>query len=327
MAVGRELTALGRRPSGVKRIPFAAVAVAVVAALTMSGCAHTGSSGDSIAGPPSPAELDRMARDVVAKWEPILAARGTDAPFLLRTQPSQIVGEASAIGDAAGRLKEAWLAGRFTAAGPLPAAPVSPVKISGPGGPIGDTRVMSAEDTLAALVKDGSAPCQGCDPTPLKVTGAVPGKRTVSSTRGPVEVPTWVFSLDGYPVDIERVAIPADSPLYVPQAPDGSDSADPTQKAVMAPDGRSLTLTHVGAPDQPGPCGSDMSGHAIEAAHVVAIVIVETPHRSTGNGTPVACPAIGAERMVEVTLAAPLGSRVVLGTNGQPLAVTGAAGE
>jgi hypothetical protein len=74
----RELTELGRRPRRVKRIPFAAVAVAVVAALVASGYGATvHTSGDSFAGPPSPAELDRMARAAVAKWEPILAARGT----------------------------------------------------------------------------------------------------------------------------------------------------------------------------------------------------------------------------------------------------------
>ena len=55
-------------------------------------------------------------------------------------------------------------------------------------------------------------------------------------------------------------------------------------------------------------------------------VVVETPHHTAQDGPAVACPAIGAMRTVKVTLASPLGTRVLLGPDTQPLAATGAAG-
>jgi len=309
----------------VNRIRVALLTVAA-ALLALSGCAHTGvADGDgSSFRPPSAAELDQQARAAVAKWEPILAARGTDEPFLLRIFPSEVVGGIQDDGDGgAGAFKMAWLSGKFTVGAALPSAPTTPATVRWPDGTTSSTPVMSASDTVAALQKDGSTPCQGCSSPALKVIGAEAGTRTVSSSRGPVEVPAWVFSFEGRQTKLARIAIPTDSPLFFPQAPEGTNSGDPSQKAVVSADGRSVTLTVTAAPDQPGPCGSDLTGHAIEAPHVVALVVVETSH---AGGAKVACPAIGQVRNVTIPLAAPIGKRVVLGQGGVPLVLTSTRG-
>jgi hypothetical protein len=282
----------------------------------IGGCdaSTTGGSGTSSDGrPASAADNDQIAKAALATWEPVVAAHGTK-PFLLRTDPTTVIGDVDA------GFKEAWLTGKIQSSIALPTTAPADATLTWPGRGTTSTHVLSAADALKALQVPMSSVCSGCAvPTPLEITSAAPGTIHVASSLGPVEVPTWVFTFSGHSSKIIRLAVPTDSPLFASDGPQGQPG-DAQQQAnvTVGADGRSLTVTQIVLPST-GPCLTSLTAHVFESAHVVSFVTIET-QRTAASGPSSTC-VPGPTITATMTLTAPLGSRTVLDF-GMPITVS-----
>src|SRR6266545_3488868 len=150
----------------------------------------------------------------------------------------------------------------------------------------------------------------------LTVTSARLGLVALRTSRGTVQVPAWIFTVAEIRVPVARVAVAptAFAPLPEPSLP--ADPAIPGLYRVdrVTPTGdRALDVHYVG-----GACDRTAQAVAVETAEEVVVGIIVTVE-------PGACTAVGIERSQPLSLAQPLGSRVVLdAASGQPL-VPGAA--
>lgn len=251
--------------------------------------------------------LDKRAKAALAAWEPVLTARN-GTPFLLKSDLSQVVDADSSM-DA--RFKVDWLAGRVTADQPLSAAVPPAATIAWPGGGTTAVPLISAADALHGLQQQTAKPCNGCADPPLSVSSVALGTVDGMSSRGQVQLPAWIFSFAGYNTKLAYRAIAPTAPVNPPDVPQAINGGIASQEqAAVSADQRILTVTFDAA------CGSDLSGHAFEAAHAVAVVIVETPHPSR-----TACAASARQRAVTISLASPLAGRTVLGPAGMPIPV------
>ena len=69
-------------------------------------------------------------------------------------------------------------------------------------------------------------------------------------------------------------------------------------------------LTFVGAAAGTGPCTADYTAKVSESATAVAVTVAESSHTPPGT----ACNLVGYQRQAPVTLASPLGARVLVDT-------------
>src|SRR6185437_5676547 len=184
-----------------------------------------------------------------------------------------------------------------------------------------DVHVLSAADTLAALVAAATGKCAEC--TPLEVTDAQQATGLVDTSRGPANAPIWVYSITGTAVKVTRVAVDKSVTVDPPpwnanEPPDGVS----IQSATGSADSKKLTVSFIGAPlGAEKPFGEDYSAEAVESELAVVVIV----HRHLWQGTMApneGCSLAGAVRTAKVTLEAALGSRVVLDVQqGLPVSV------
>jgi hypothetical protein len=153
-----------------------------------------------------------------------------------------------------------------------------------------------------------SAPT-GC--TALTVSGARLGEVSLRTSRGPATVPAWIFTVTELKAEVARVAVApsAISPLpttaTVPPLP--ADSGLVGAMDVVSATGTTLTYD-LGV----GACDYDIQPVFAEFDDVVVVA-------GTRQTSPGACIDLLKYQPVTVTLAKPLGARVVLGTDARPL--------
>ena len=280
---------------------------AVLAATLLAACGSVGGgAGGGGSASPTMDDRDRAQRAAQLLDRYADARKTSDSPALdLGDQLEQQEGDwEPAVGE---NNKLAWLTGHLVAVAPLPDAPGPGRVLDGTVGGV-TTTVVSAHDALAAMTSRRSN-CDGC--TDLRVTGAVLTTMDVRTSAGVVTVPGWRFSLDGTAVTLLRVAIPASALVRTPVdwTPAPGDGLRP-ESFDLAPGGRTMTLVFTGAPDEPGACGADYRGEAFESDQAVVVAVVQIPREPSGQD--IACAAIGAVRMVDVTLHRELGDRTVL---------------
>jgi hypothetical protein len=220
----------------------------------------------------------------------------------------------------ADRSAQALAAGLVERAPNLPSVPAGGLPIEWEDGTTRQAPLISAAQATQELLVDarvrntGDA-CSGC--TPLVVTGAKLTTMTIGTTHGRATVPAWRLQLDGTKVTLLRPAV--DPQPVVALTPFMDDAVQPpnVDTGRLGADGVTLTVMFVGAPEpKADPCGADYTARALESEHAVVVVVSEHPHETGGAG---ACAAVGALRSVDVTLARPLGDRVLLRTPyGQP---------
>lgn len=126
--------------------------------------------------------------------------------------------------------------------------------------------------------------------------------------RGSAQIDSWLFTMSR--IDGE-VAYPALAPSAVWNADMSKATVAPG--STLSADGLTLTFGFSGAIAS-GPCGSDYRGVVAESGTAVAVALQETPH-SAPNAN-IACEATAQIRHVDVSLASPLGGRVVLDASG-----------
>lgn len=144
----------------------------------------------------------------------------------------------------------------------------------------------------------------------LPVTDVRLGEVPVQTTRGPATVPGWLFTVPGLPAPVARVAV---SPEGITERPEPALAlmSSRLETVVHGP----MVVDHVdGATVHfwfDKACDQVVGAVAYETADVVVLgVQVEPPRRGT------TCPAVIVPSQISVTLAAPVGHRLLLGTDG-----------
>lgn len=176
---------------------------------------------------------------------------------------------------------------------------------SGPGHAAGYALINAATAARQLTASQTPAPSPAASPAiRLTVTGIKLGTGSFSTDRGQQALPAWQFSFRGVTGTVDVLAVAA-SARYWP----GGLRQLPTDVSAVQPgrNGRALMLTAYGAREGTGPCEASYSVRQQSSAHAVAVYVVEQDH-----GGAMACPADANPVKVPVTLAAPLGNRVLV---------------
>jgi len=306
------------RTSILRAVFLLAIPALAVACATPAG--GPGGSGLLLTGA-SQQPVDRLhqqAHDALARWADAVRRSGGASITFVGDLTGQI-GEWEANN---GQNKAALYAGMVEAPHGLSKDQPSGDKVKWLDGSTVDVSVLSAADTLAALVASAQSKCDDCQS--LEVTDAQQATGLVDTSRGPANAPIWVYSIAGTSVKVTRVAV--DKSVTVDPPPWNAN--DPPQgvridKATGAPGSKKLTVSFVGAPDgAEKKCGADYTAEAVESDLAVVVIVVEHPY-SGPYASNEGCDLVGALRSAKVTLEAPLGNRVVLEVQqGLPVVVT-----
>jgi hypothetical protein len=174
----------------------------------------------------------------------------------------------------------------------------------------------SAFQLLAAVPPNGDDTAE-----PIQATGVALGTSTFATDRGPMDLPAWIFQFDKE----TSVAVAAVHPKLVFTPLRDRSTTGPTGvpgggSATLSSDGKTLTISFIGAAEGQGPCTADYATVLEERANIVGLSVKTTRQ---GTGQVEACSAGGFKRTVTVSLASPLGDRVVVDSiSGDPIAVT-----
>jgi hypothetical protein len=167
---------------------------------------------------------------------------------------------------------------------------------------------ISAADAFRALTRAPRASggmCSGA--VPLSVTAAHFGVAAFSTDRGTAQMSAWLFTVPGARADFIYPAVPL-SAIWHGGVTDRQGSGG----ARMSADGRTLEFGFVG-----GECDAGYQSAVAESRAAVAVAVKATPK----YGPDQACSAVGILRSIKVTLASPLGGRVLLTAAGDPAVV------
>lgn len=299
------------------RLTLLCAAAVAVTALAVAACG-------SLAAPPSasqatppaagqdgPAAFVARARQVTAQWDRSAAARIWRTGLVLM-DASDLTPVPSNAGFGSQQEKDAFGSGHFKLAGTLPAGPL-PGLVRWAGGSTLRLPLLTARAAFAELA--AQRPCGGPSACgQLTVTGAQPGAVTVRTSRGLASVPAWRFTVAGLGWKVSEVAVARSAlavlPAYVPIPAAGQHTPGVNVLTAVSADGRTLTLSFIGSA-----CDAAWGAYRYQSNSTVVAGSWEKP--SAGN-TP--CPAVGMPRTARITLAHPLGTRVILDVaSGLPL--------
>jgi hypothetical protein len=298
------------------RFIISRTAVFLVAALAVAACGSqlaappvTPHVTPSTAGQNGPAAFVARARQVTAQWDRSHAARAWRAGLVL--MDASDLTPVPSKGFSTGGEKLAFMSGHFRLAGVLPAGPL-PGMVRWANGTTLRLPLLSARAAFAELAAE--RPCavpNACGQ--LTVTGAEPGVVTVRTSRGPASVPAWRFTVAGLGWKVSEVAVARSAfvvlPGYGPIPSAGRNTQGVSELTAVSGNGRALRLIFIG-----GGCDAAWGAYTYESG---STVVVGSWERSSANGP---CPAVGIGRTARVTLAHPLGTRVVLDVaSGLPL--------
>ncbi|MCW3839308.1 hypothetical protein ONA70_04250 [Micromonospora yasonensis] len=178
---------------------------------------------------------------------------------------------------------------------PCAGRPMKPPGGSGRPGPDGGPTIEPGPDGWATTA--ATEPC-----VPLTVTGVRLGSATVRTSRGPAEVPAWLFTVEGLRVPVARVAV---APSAVGAVPEGNAPTGPLPGVVTVQSLDAVDGARVDYKVGTGACDSEPTPLVLEREDVVVIGAGVTS--SSGP-----CTMQLVLKPVTVTLKAPVGSRAVL---------------
>jgi hypothetical protein len=288
---------ISRLPRGAMRVM---PPVTVLAALALFAC---GPANNGSAAVPTPTPLSPPTQALLG-W--------TTFPAGQAPRPVVLVGNNSPTAGFANNedAKNAAICHKMTTAITPSNAVPPPANVTWSSGAKASYPSISAATALAAMMqtaRGASSPfCAGVQP--LVATAVRWGAYELPTDRGRAQIDSWLFTMSRMSGEI---AYPALAPSAVWNADMSKASA--TQGSTLSADGLTLTFSFAGAVAS-GPCGSDYRGIVAESQMAVAVALQETPH-SAPNAN-IACQAIAQIRHVDVSLASPLGGRVVLDATG-----------
>lgn len=288
-------------------------ALAVAVALLAGGCARAGAGGGGSdtpgfydGGPGLAQEYPTLAPDALQKWR--------DFPAGARPRPIVLLsGPVTNPGYATGDAKLRALTSGYTLPATLPPAPPATVAVSLPDGPA-TLPTVDVRAAFATLQHDAvPQPQPGATVAPLPIVSVVLGTASYRTDRGPVDLPSWLFTAqDG----LGPMAVPALAPSafwrYGELFP-----GSPSQPATVSADGRTVHLsvyTGLGCDGSPPPLSTAVT-------ETPGAVGVSAQAHFPPAPPDCAVPAIAVAVDVTVTLAAPLGGRVLVTGDGAPVEV------
>ncbi|GAA0952414.1 hypothetical protein [Nonomuraea longicatena] len=189
----------------------------------------------------------------------------------------------------------------------LPSRPPAPVRVRWSDGSAALVPLVSASVAFARLRRpgydeDASCPAGGC--RVLRVVGAVQGKTTMATSRGPITVPTWEFTVEGVDEPFRRIAV---DPAAMSRPPKARSWQRVYSYRVVADNELELQYGH-------NPCTTTHGARVYETS---AVVVVDVEVRETDVEH---CDEMLHTDPVRTTLDRPLGTRVVLDArSGVPL--------
>ena len=203
-----------------------------------------------------------------------------------------------------GRADEAaFLTGRYVLRARLPKAPAS----------ADGYRVLPASAAYATIRH--RIPGHRARPHGQLVIGAVRlGHAGFGTDRGRRRLPVWRFSFARvhHPADLLAVRPSAVFTAPHPRPLSHNASPYPEDPATSSRDGRTLTISFIGAHAGSKPCDAAYSLIAAGDRNAVAMTIVSHPAPAPTNTT---CPAVGYQRGATIHLARPLGPRALVSSN------------
>ncbi|MFE2328870.1 hypothetical protein ACFXD5_34055 [Streptomyces sp. NPDC059385] len=287
----------------------AALCGLVAAASLAAGCGTAPGGGGGA--PAAPADTRPRMERVAAAWEGSAALAQWREGF----HPLDEQDWAPPGGFRSGEDKAAAVNGNFTLRAALPAGPppATPVRWDA-GGTELTLPLLTAQEAYEQV---GRAKGAAAEPEhALPVTAVVFGETTVRTSRGPARAPAWLFGVEGYDTPLARIAI---RPQELPKPPieplrtfDGG-TAPLFGHAAASPDATSFEVTagH-------GACDGGVAVDVLEGTDTVVLAGRILPGGKAGRDG--ACPAMMLEQRVPVTLARPVGERLVLDSeSGAPL--------
>jgi hypothetical protein len=273
----------------------------------------------SAAPPWDVAEVHRQAQAALAHWDAAAAAGAGGSGFVLVGESTLFVGDDWGPNIDGNNAKMALYAGLFVAANQLPSEAPSDGSVKWQNGTVHAVPVISAQQALTDLKATGVSPCPDC--TPLQITGASLTTAIFQSTRGPAQAPAWEFSLKDTDVKLDQIAVGGRFiPPPPPEQPAQPWVGPPVESATVDASGMTLTVTVVGAQYAADkPCGADYTAEAVESDTAIVVIVYE--HQNT---LPAACSDVGYARTAQAALAKPLGNRILIDLQAQPISVTAA---
>ncbi|MBB3730369.1 hypothetical protein [Nonomuraea dietziae] len=194
--------------------------------------------------------------------------------------------------------------GAWRLAAKLPANSPHRADVRWPDGEVSQVPLISAASAYEEFSKpadliEEECPAKKC--RPLRVTGARLGKVSLETSRGAIQVPAWMFTVEG--VEQKKVHVAVD-PSAVTARPERIQGGF---EEVMAFD------LVAGKPDELlirygfGACDTV---HGPRAYETDQLVVIDMDEEDSSSGKP--CPAILKTATTTVTLTRPLGDRLVL---------------
>ncbi|MEV8093907.1 hypothetical protein [Kitasatospora sp. NPDC085879] len=272
--------------------------VGALLALVLTGCASTVVPAGPGGGPTGGGDAaQRRAAEVSAAWPGSAQEKVWRSGYFPVDVPAEWLPKEAFH---SGEDKDAYQSGRLVLAGGLPQTFSGLTQVRWADGSQLTLPLRSADAVFRSLT-EGRPGCNGRCEHPLKVTGAEPGTREVSTSRGRAEIPVWRFRVAGYTDPFTYPAVEGQQPPSAPakEVPGARGAAFLSVSA----DGRTLTATVAH--------GSCERVERTEAYETEAAVVLYVLVRSTAKpGT--ACSLAMHLSPEQFRLARPLDNRVVL---------------
>jgi hypothetical protein len=295
----------------------------------LAGCAGGGGSAGGLpsvstsqpAPPPSPAPTPQgvniaafhaLARLEASAW-PRSPLAQTWKTGLVIPSAAELTGGSDPRGFPSGEFREALDNGNFVVTGPWPSGGPAPVVRWGPGTSM-KVPVLSAAQTFDALKHNAvGLRCPACQTRPITVTGAQPDTLSVSSNRGEAVIPAWRFTLADPGGPVFQAALPPGSYLAEDSVRGPAENLAP-----LGPGFVGAVEVSAASPTNPvllmwlasNPCRTPATWGGLVAEVGDVVVVGGWIH----DPAPAAagCRPAGLGQYVQVRMARPLGSRVIL---------------
>lgn len=253
--------------------------------LLASGCGL--GTGPAEGAPTPPAAALAAWKDFPAGSQPRpIVLLGIDSPGQAFTETSKV----------------AALCHQFALTIALPSYVPAQSTISWTDGTTASYPATSAAEAFASMSQaPGASEAMCSSSTPLPVTDARFGRAGFPTDRGTATMSAWLFTATGAKADFIYPAVPT-SALWGGGVTDMWRGGGSTVSA----DGRTVNFGFVG-----GECDAGYRSAVAESPSAVAVAVQAIPKDGYG-----ACSAVGIPRTVSVSLASPLGGRVLIDASG-----------
>lgn len=194
--------------------------------------------------------------------------------------------------------------GAWRLAAKLPADSPGDADVRWPDGEVSQVPLITAASAYAEFSKpadliEEECPAKGC--RVLRVTGAELGKVPLETSRGTIQVPAWLFTVEGVEQKKVHVAVAPSAVTARPERVRG-DIEGVMAFDLVADKPHELLLRY-----GYGACDTVYGARAYETEQ---LVVVDVDEKAANSGEP--CPAILKTATTTVRLTRPLGDRLVL---------------